>query len=75
MPPPERNLKEIITQTFQFPSDSKIARNDDETVHTNKTQAFQACDTHKFQRFRHNHLMCCLPIYTNIIMYHQHHEH
>ena len=40
MPPPERNLKEIITQTFPFPSDSKIARNDDETVHTNKAQAF-----------------------------------
>lgn len=75
MPPPERYLKKIITQTFPFPSDSKIARNDDETVHTNKAQAFQACDTHKFQRFGHHHLMCCLTIYANIVMYHQHHEH
>ena len=46
--PPERYLKEIITQTFPFPSDPKIARYNDEAIHTNKAQAFQAGDTHKF---------------------------
>lgn len=75
MPPPERYLKEIIAQTFPFPSDTKIARYNDEAVHTNKAQAFQAGDTHKPQRFGHHHLMRSLPICTNIVMYHQHHEH
>lgn len=48
MPPPERYLKEIIAQTFPFPSDTKIARYNDEAIHTNKAQAFQAGNTHKF---------------------------
>ena len=46
--PPERYLKELITQTFPFPSDTKIARYNDEAIHTNKAQAFQAGNTHKF---------------------------